>query len=384
LKKLFTSSFRLGILGGGQLGKMLTLAAAPWDIHVSCLDSSSDAPASTVCHSFVLGDLKNYDDVLKFGEALDIITIESDHANVEALKELKARGKIVHPDPEQLKIVQDKGSQRQFYADKNFPSPRFELFENKEAIQIAVKKSVWSFPFVVKTRSAGYDGKGVFMMDAMEDIEALPEASFVAEEKVKIVKELSVVAARNGKGEVVCYQTVELFPYPDAHLVDYLICPADLSEKITKEASDLGRKLIEAFQIQGLLAVELFLDENQKLWINECSPRPHNSGHHTIEGAWTSQYEQHLRGICNLPLGSPKMKMPSAMLNLLGDADASGPVRYEGLVECLAMEGVKVHIYGKKETKAYRKMGHMTILGDDVNRLKEMIQEIKTKVKVTI
>ncbi len=384
MKKLFTSSFRLGILGGGQLGKMLTLAAAPWDIHVSCLDSSSDAPASTVCHSFVLGDLKNYDDVLKFGEALDIITIESDHANVEALKELKARGKIVHPDPEQLKIVQDKGSQRQFYADKNFPSPRFELFENKEAIQIAVKKSVWSFPFVVKTRSAGYDGKGVFMMDAMEDIEALPEASFVAEEKVKIVKELSVVAARNGKGEVVCYQTVELFPYPDAHLVDYLICPADLSEKITKEASDLGRKLIEAFQIQGLLAVELFLDENQKLWINECSPRPHNSGHHTIEGAWTSQYEQHLRGICNLPLGSPKMKMPSAMLNLLGDADASGPVRYEGLVECLAMEGVKVHIYGKKETKAYRKMGHMTILGDDVNRLKEMIQEIKTKVKVTI
>jgi 5-(carboxyamino)imidazole ribonucleotide synthase len=384
LKKLFTSSFRLGILGGGQLGKMLTLAAAPWDIHVSCLDSSSDAPASTVCHSFVLGDLKNYDDVLKFGEALDIITIESDHANVEALKELKARGKIVHPDPEQLKIVQDKGSQRQFYADKNFPSPRFELFENKEAIQIAVKKSVWSFPFVVKTRSAGYDGKGVFMMDAMEDIEALPEASFVAEEKVKIVKELSVVAARNGKGEVVCYQTVELFPYPDAHLVDYLICPADLSEKITKEASDLGRKLIEAFQIQGLLAVELFLDENQKLWINECSPRPHNSGHHTIEGAWTSQYEQHLRGICNLPLGSPKMKMPSAMLNLLGEANASGPVRYEGLVDCLAMEGVKVHIYGKKETKAYRKMGHMTILGDDVNRLKEMIHEIKTKVKVTI
>lgn len=384
MKKLFTSSFRLGILGGGQLGKMLTLAAAPWDIHVSCLDSSSDAPASTVCHSFVLGDLKNYDDVLKFGEALDIITIESDHANVEALKELKARGKIVHPDPEQLKIVQDKGSQRQFYADKNFPSPRFELFKNREAVRKAVKDSVWTFPFVIKTRSAGYDGKGVFMMNTMKDVDALPEGVFVAEEKVKIVKELSVIAARNGKGEVVCYQTVELFPYPDAHLVDYLICPADLSEKITKEASDLGRKLIEAFQIQGLLAIELFLDENQKLWINECSPRPHNSGHHTIEGAWTSQYEQHLRGICDLPLGSPKMKMPSAMLNLLGEANASGPVRYEGLVDCLAMEGVKVHIYGKKETKAYRKMGHMTILGDDVNRLKEMIHEIKTKVKVTI
>jgi 5-(carboxyamino)imidazole ribonucleotide synthase len=373
----------MGILGGGQLGKMLALAAAPWDVHISCLDISEEAPARTVCHDFRKGDLKNYDDVLKFGQNVDLITIESDHANVKALKELKAQGKIVHPDPEQLQIVQDKGLQRQFYAENNFPSPRYQLFDRKEDIQKAVKEKFWSFPFVIKTRSAGYDGKGVFMIESQRDIENLPESNFVAEEKVKIKKELSVVVCRNARGEVTSYPTVELFPYPDAHLVDYLICPADVDQKLMKEASQIGEDLIQAFNLQGLLAVELFLDDKDQLWINECSPRPHNSGHHTIEGAWTSQYEQHLRGICDLPLGSTKIKMPSAMLNLLGEADASGPVVYQGLEECLSIEGVKVHIYGKKETKPYRKMGHMTVLGNDTSNLKKMIQEIKTKVKVT-
>ncbi len=382
MEKLVTSSFRLGILGGGQLGRMLALAAARWDLRVYCLDESGHAPARDFCHGFQKGSIASFDHVVSFAEHVDMLTIESDHVNADALAFLEDRGKKCYPASSTLRIIQDKGEQRRFCLERGFPVPAFQLFSTRDELLEAVDAKSWAFPFIVKTRSAGYDGKGVFLVKDHAGLENIPEAGLLAEQVIDIHKELSVIAVRNSAGEIRSFPPVELVMNPDAYLVDYLISPADIPETLINKSTEMARALIEAFDIKGLLAIEMFLDHKGDLWINECSPRPHNSGHHTIESAFTCQYEQHLRAIFGLPLGSTETKMPAAMINLLGDLDSSGLVRYEGLTDCLKIEGVKVYIYGKKETRPRRKMGHITILNPSREKLEGIVEQIKNKVKV--
>lgn len=378
----FVSGLKLGILGGGQLGKMMVTAASQWDINTYVLDPTPDCPASSVCSLFVRGNFKEYDVVYEFGKTVDILTIEIEHVNTEALIQLKREGKIIHPDPERLKLIQDKGLQKQFYEQNNFPSPSFRIFENKEAVTKAIEDGVVPIPFVQKLRTAGYDGKGVAVIKNKEELFKLLDGACVIEDLVGIRKEISVIAARNPDGEVVVYPPVEMVFNPVVNLVEHQISPADLDPEISKEALDLATKMISTFKICGLLAVEMFLDENNQLLINEVAPRPHNSGHHTIESAFTSQYEQHLRAISNLPLGSTRLIIPSVMVNLLGDRGYSGPVKYTGLKDCMAVEGVKIHLYGKKETRPYRKMGHATILDADIRNAKKKGEFVLQTLKI--
>lgn len=383
MEKLVTSSFRLGILGGGQLGRMLALAAANWDVSPYCLDSSEEAPARDLCRGFQQGSITSYEDVVSFARNVDLLTIETDHVNVEALAFLEEQGKTVCPSSRTLGIIQDKGLQRRFCRDRGFPVPGFELFSTRQDLLNEVDSGNWTFPFMVKARSAGYDGKGVFLAENHSDLNSLPEENLLAEEVINISRELSVIAVRNSSGQITSYPPAELFMESGAYLVSHLISPADIADKTARTAQEMAHSLIEALDIKGLLAIEMFLDHQDRIWINECSPRPHNSGHNTIEGALTSQYEQHLRGIFNLPLGSSRLIMPSAMINLLGDVNSSGPPRYEGLTECLKLEGVNVHIYGKKETRPRRKMGHITVLNPRHEELENMVEQIKKQVKVT-
>lgn len=379
MEKLVTSDFRLGIIGGGQLGRMLALEAADWDIRTAHLDSDEEAPAYIIADQFRKGSMTSYDDVVRFGQTVDVVTVESDNVNADALEYLAKQGKRVYPTAETLRIIQDKGLQRNFCKEKGLPVPAYEVFENKNDL---LQSKNWTFPYIVKTRKAGYDGKGVFLIKGESDLAQVPDTGLVAEEKVNLQRELTVIAARNAENEVVTYPVIEMFMSPSAYLVDYLIGPAQVEASLQDEARRIGSELVQAFDIQGMLAIELFLDADGRLLINEASPRPHNSGHQTIEGSLTSQYEQHLRGIMNLPLGSCETKMPAGMINLLGEPDADGEVRYEGLNECLAMPGVKLHIYGKKQVRPFRKMGHITVLDRNYEELIRKIRQIKKMVKV--
>ncbi|MEZ5059894.1 MAG: 5-(carboxyamino)imidazole ribonucleotide synthase, partial [Saprospiraceae bacterium] len=317
------------------------------------------------------GDFNNYEDVYAFGKDKDVLTIEIEHVNTAALHQLKKEGKKVHPDPEKLDIIKDKGLQKLFYQEHNIPTAPFRLFEDENAVKEALKKGEIKFPFVQKSRTAGYDGKGVAVIREESDWHKVLPGACLIEEMAPIEKELAVVVARNESGEVKTYPAVEMEFHPVANLVEFLACPADISEAVEKEAEEIAMKVIDAFQISGLLAVELFLNKDGSIWVNEVAPRPHNSGHHTIDSCYTSQFEQHLRGILDLPLGSTKMKSPSIMVNLLGADGFTGPAHYEGMDKCLALEGVKMHLYGKSTTKPFRKMGHATLLGESVNAARD-------------
>lgn len=379
MEDFVTSSFRLGIVGGGQLGRMLALKAADWDLITHCLDADADAPARLICEELHQGAITDYDAVVGFGGGVDLVTVESDNVNVEALKKLQSGGMKVCPDPEALRIIQDKGEQRRFCSKHGIPVPDYRVYDDKEAL---LADDDLTFPCIVKTRKAGYDGKGVFLVSDRPGLEDLPDTGLVWEQKVDIATELTLLAVRNGSGEVACYPPIEMAMKPSAYLVDYLISPAALPAKVQQQAQDIARALIAALGIEGILATEMFLDASGALLVNECSPRPHNSGHFTIEGSLTSQYENHLRGIFDLPLGSCDPKMHAAMVNLLGEPDANGPVRYENLDACIAMRGVHVHIYGKKRVTPFRKMGHVTLLNESYEGLQEMIDQVKQKVRV--
>lgn len=361
---MFSTTSKIGILGGGQLGKMLCLAAAEWDFKTYILDASSGFPAGAVCSEFTEGDFNNYDDVMAFGRDKDLITIEIEHVNTRALHDLEKAGKTVHPSPAVLDIIKDKGLQKQFYAHHGLPTSRFENFENEKELVDAIDAGRWKLPLVQKTRTAGYDGKGVSILRSRADLEKkLLQGACLAEELVPLQTELAVVAARNADGDVQVFPAVEMEFHPEANLVEFLLCPARISPIIEAEAEALAERVINAFGVCGLLAVEMFLTPDGDLLINEVAPRPHNSGHHTIDSAVTSQYQQHLRGICNLPLGDTSQTTPAVMINLLGEAGFKGPVFYEGVEACLAMPGVYIHLYGKALTSPYRKMGHATITG---------------------
>lgn len=382
-KPLLNSDFKLGVLGGGQLGKMMGLAAANWHLPLYFLDRSADFPAGPVASSFTEGDFNDYQDVLHFGQDKDVLTIEIEHVDTDALLELQDRGVVVHPRPAALNIIQDKGLQKHFYIRHQLPTAEYSLYEDAAAVRRALKDGTLSYPFVQKSRTAGYDGRGVAVIRKAGELEEklLPGAC-LAEPLVDIDKELAVIVARNEHGQVQTFPTVEMEFNPQANLVEFLSCPARISEAIAAEAERLAIAAIEAYDICGLLAVELFLTRNGRLLINEVAPRPHNSGHHTIDSCYTSQFEQHLRGILDLPLGSTRLKSPSIMVNLLGAPGHIGPARYEGLASCLAIEGVKVHLYGKALTKPFRKMGHATILDEDLETAREKARSVQSLLQI--
>jgi 5-(carboxyamino)imidazole ribonucleotide synthase len=373
---------KLGILGGGQLGKMLCIAAAPLDIPVSVLDENNNFPAAKLCDTFVEGNFKEYEDVYKFGQNVDVLTIEIEHVNTDALLKLEEEGKIIHPAPDKLNIIKDKGLQKLLYINHHLPTSNFALFDDIQSIKDGLATNAIRYPFVQKIRTGGYDGKGVVVIKNPNDLQYLLEGASIVEEMVEIEKELAVIVCRNAQGEVIAYPAVEMEFHPTANLVEYLSSPATISPLIEAEAEELAIKTIEAFDICGLLAVEMFLTKDNHLLINEVAPRPHNSGHHTIDSFYTSQFQQHLRGVLNLPLGATTMKSPSVMINLLGEEGFSGEVIYEGLAESLAIEGVNVHLYGKKTTKPFRKMGHVTIIADDLATAKKRAKKVQQLLKV--
>jgi 5-(carboxyamino)imidazole ribonucleotide synthase len=373
---------KIGILGGGQLGRMLVEASIPLSLDVSILDESLDYPAAGICTSFYEGSFSNYSEVLNFGLAMDIITVEIESVNTDALKSLQAQGKLVFPQPEVLELINDKGLQKLFYQEHLLPSSAFALYDNKQQILEAISNGNLNFPFVQKIRKGGYDGRGVLVVNEEADLELLMEGASLIENKVKIKKEMAVIVARSSSGEIIAYPMVEMEFHPTANLVEYLYCPSELSEKIQLEAERIALMLAEQLGIVGLLAVEFFLNENDEVLINEMAPRPHNSGHHTIEACETSQFEQMLRAILGLPLGPVDLINPAAMINLIGEEGHVGKVYYQGLSEALGFSGVYPHIYNKKTTKPNRKMGHITIVNKDLQVAKSVAMKLRNSVKV--
>lgn len=373
---------KLGILGGGQLGKMLCIAAAPWHLNTFILDPDENCPASLVCKNVRKGSFTDYETVYQFGKQMDIITIEIEKVNIDALIKLQQEGKKIYPSPEALQIIQDKGLQKQFYRKNNLKTSGFELYDDKQSVIDALNKGIIKYPFVQKSRKDGYDGKGVSVINTTNDLDLLLEGPCVIEEKINFKKELSVIAASDINGGVKCFDIVEMVFDERANLVTSLLCPAQVSDTIAKKAEQLATDTIKAFGITGILAVELFLDTNDNILINEVAPRPHNSGHHTIEACVTSQYEQHLRAVLGLPLGSTEIIMPSVMINLLGAAGHSGNVIYEGIDKCMEVEGAKFHIYGKAQTKPFRKMGHVTIIDKSAESAMKKAEFIQKNLKI--
>ena len=368
---------KIGILGGGQLGKMICLEAARYDLEIHMLDKSKTYPAGHLCAHFVEGDFTNYDDVLSFGKDLDIITIEIERVNVEALKELVRLGKEVYPQPTALERIQDKGKQKDFYQQHNIPTSAHQHYTDKLAIIAAIESGNLSIPFVQKACTDGYDGKGVHVVKSETDVSGIMDTKSIIEPLVDIDKEIAVIVARNPKGEVVTYPVVEMEFHPTANLVEYLLCPSSISHSVAEQADQLAKQVMQAFDLCGLLAVEMFLTKSGDLLINEVAPRPHNSGHHTLDAAHTSQFEQHLRSILNLPLGDTSNICASVMVNLLGHQDFTGPVRYEGMEEAMNVPGANILLYGKAETRPHRKMGHATLLADTVTEARKNAKKLK-------
>jgi 5-(carboxyamino)imidazole ribonucleotide synthase len=369
----FSSSFRLGILGGGQLGKMLLYETRKWDVNTKVLDPSADAPCRISCNEFVQGDLLDYQTVLDFGKGLDLLTIEIENVNIEALKTLKNQGVKVYPEPEALEIISNKSKQKDFYCEKGIPTAAHQNFRSKEGLL----EAQLSYPCVWKSAEFGYDGKGVSVLRDAEDLKALPDTPCLIEEKIAFKKELAVIVARNENGEMTTYPVVGMDFHPTANQVEYVVCPAAIDDVIANEARQIAVKVAENLKITGLLAVELFLDQDDNILVNEVAPRPHNSGHYSIEASYTNQFEQHLRAILGLPLGSTDSKAIGIMVNLVGAEGFEGPVLYENIEQVMKLEGVTVHIYGKSETRPFRKMGHVTIVDQDRESAYEKAKKVK-------
>ncbi len=376
--KAFYQDFKLGILGGGQLGRMLIQACTNFDLHSSVLDKDPNAPCSLLASSFKPGDITDFDTVYAFGKTVDMLTIEIENVNVEALKKLEQEGLTVYPQPAIIDIIKDKRRQKMFYREHGIPTADFVLVDNREAI----KQHMDFLPAFNKLGTGGYDGGGVQRIRNEEDIDKGFDAPGLLETLVDFACEISVIAARNSKGEVSVFPAVECVLHPEHNLVDYLFAPSEVSAEIEEKAESIARQVIASFGLVGLLAVEMFVTRDGEVLVNEVAPRPHNSGHQTINANITSQYEQHLRAILGLPLGATDIILPSAMVNLLGEAGYTGPAKYEGLDDLLAIEGASIFLYGKKETRPQRKMGHVTIVDQNADELKPKVEEVKKVIKV--
>lgn len=380
--KAISSEFTLGVLGGGQLCKMLCQALSCWDVRIIVLDPKKDCPSADVCHEVIVGDFNNYDDVMKLADRCDLLTIDIEHVNNKALLELHAKGMKIHPSPNALEIIKDKGLQKQFYVDYDVPTSPFTLYQNSDEVLEAIESGKINYPFVQKSRSGGYDGAGVAVIKSSDDLEKLLDTTCLVEDCVDLEKEIAVIASRNEDGEIKLFPAVEMVFNPVANLVEQLNSPASMTPAQEETANNIAALLIEKLDICGVLAVEFFIDKQGDVLVNEVAPRPHNSGHHTIEGNMTSQYEQHARGILNLPLGDTRIVSPAIMINILGESGYTGDVKYVGIEECMALEGVKFHIYGKKQTKPFRKMGHATILGESLEKAQIKADKVKQILKV--
>ncbi len=357
---------------------MMIQSAINYNLYVCCLDPDANAPCKAIANEFTKGSLTDYDTVYKFGKDKDIITIEIENVNVEALKALQKDGKKVYPQPEIIEVIKDKGLQKMFYQRNDIPSPDFFLVENKAQIE----KYRDFFPFFQKLRTGGYDGKGVVKLGHPNKIEHAFEAPSVLERLVDFDKEISVIVTRNESGEIKCFPAVECEFNPEANLVEFLFSPANIKKTIDRQATEIAVKVAEKLGIVGILAVEMFVTKDGKVLVNEVAPRPHNSGHHTIEGNITSQFEQHLRAILNLPLGDTSIVKPAVMINLLGEKNHEGPAKYEGLHDAIKYKGVYVHLYGKTNTKPFRKMGHVTVVDDDLLQAKKKAVAVKDIIKI--
>ena len=372
----------IGILGGGQLGLMLLQAAIDWNLRIHILDPDPEAPCRALCAQFTPGSLTDYDTVYQFGQGVDMLTIEIERVNVDALEALEREGKRVFPQPSVIRVIQDKRLQKQFFRDHNLPTADFILTESRADVALIEIQQPDFFPAFHKLGRDGYDGRGVQRIMSVADVGKAFDAPGVLERAVDFEKELAVIVARNERSEVQTFPTVEMVFHPELNLVDYLFAPADVSENIDRQAQDIARRTADAFGIVGLLAVELFLDKSGNVLINEVAPRPHNSGHHTIRANVTSQFEQHWRAILNYPLGDTTAYQLAAMVNLLGEDGYTGPALYEGLETLLAMPGVFPFLYGKAITKPFRKMGHVTIMDADLDLLREKVERVKAGIRV--
>ena len=378
----FSSDFKLGILGGGQLGKMLLAETRKFDIQTYVLDPSAEAPSRFGATEFFVGDLMDFEIVYQFGKKVDVLTIEIENVNLEALDQLEAEGLNVYPSPKTLRLIQNKGTQKDFYVKNNIPTSKFERFQDLENLKSSVTSSAVDMPFVWKCAQFGYDGNGVKIVRTATDLENLPNVECIAEEVVPFKNELAVIVARSVSGEVKTYPVVEMEFHPEANQVEYVICPARIDEKVAQKARAVALQVSEAYNHVGLLAVEMFQTENDEILVNEVAPRPHNSGHYSIEASYTSQFENHLRAILNLPLGNTASKVAGIMVNLVGEEGYSGNVVYENIEKIMAIDGVTPHIYGKRETRPFRKMGHVTIVNEDMNEARKIAEEVKNSIRV--
>lgn len=358
---------------------MLLQAAIDWNLRVHILDPDAEAPCRTLCTQFRQGSLTDYDTVYQFGQGVDVLTIEIERVNVDALEALECEGKRVFPQPSVIRVIQDKRLQKQFYRDHNLPTADFVLTESRVDVE---RVEADFFPAFHKLGRDGYDGRGVQRIAAVADADKAFDAPGVLEHAVDFEKELAVIVARNERGEVQTFPTVEMVFHPELNLVDYLFAPAEVTDQINRQAQDIARRTADALGIVGLLAVELFLDKQGNVLINEVAPRPHNSGHHTMRANVTSQFEQHWRAILNYPLGNTTAYQPAAMVNLLGEDGHTGPAVYEGLETLLAMPGVFPFFYGKAITKPFRKMGHVTVMDDSLDALREKVERVKAGIRV--
>lgn len=377
MKNYFSSNFKLGVLGGGQLGRMLLAETQKLDIYTLILDGAKNAPCAQICNEFHHGSLMDYQTVYDFGKKVDVLTIEIEHVNIKALFKLQEEGITVYPPPEVLQIIQHKGLQKDFFKENNIPTANYHRFESLAELKKNVK-----IPFVWKSAQFGYDGTGVKIVKTQEAINTLPDVACITEDLIPFKNELAVIVARNKNGETKTYPVVEMEFHPTANQVEYVICPARIDSATAKKAQKLALKVAGDFNFIGLLAVEMFQTENDTILVNEVAPRTHNSGHYSIEASYTNQFEQHLRAILNLPLGNTKSKVAGVMVNLVGEEGFEGKVVYQNMEEILRIKGVTPHIYGKKETRPFRKMGHVTIVNKDIIKAREIAEMVKKTIRV--
>jgi len=378
----FSSDFKLGILGGGQLGKMLLTETRKFDIQTYVLDPSDEAPCKIGSNKFFKGSLMDFDTVYNFGKQVDVLTFEIELVNIEALEKLESEGIKVYPSPKTLRLIQNKGTQKDFYTTHNIPTAAYKRFENIADLKQAVANNEIALPFVWKSTEGGYDGNGVKVIRNNDSFNNLPDVQCIAETMVPFKNELAVIVTRTPSGEIKTYPVVEMEFHPEANQVEYVICPARIDDAVADNARAIALKVSEHFNHVGLLAVEMFQTEDDQILVNEVAPRPHNSGHYSIEASYTSQFEQHLRAILDLPLGNTDSKVAGIMVNLVGEEGYSGNVVYENIEKILGQDGVTPHIYGKKETRPFRKMGHVTIVNQDITEARRVAQEVKNTIRV--
>ena len=372
---------KLGIIGGGQLGKMLLSECNKMNIHTSVLDTNENSPCKNLSNKFYCGDFNDYDTVYSFGKDCDLITFEIEHINVDALESLEKIGKAVYPKSKTLRIIQDKNSQKSFFKKNNIPTSNFKYFKSFDELKRSIENNKVKFPCVWKKTKFGYDGFGVKILNSIDDINNLPNSEMIIEDYIPFEKELSVIVARNVKGDIKCYRTVEMEFNNISNQVDFVISPGNISEEIDNEAQKLAIKLSESLDCVGLLAVEMFMSKN-KILVNEVAPRPHNSGHFSIEACESSQFQQHIRAIFNLDLGETKHSGSAIMLNLVGEKGFKGKVFYENLDEVFKDKSANLHIYGKEETRPNRKMGHVTIICDKFEEAYKKAKTLKDTIKI--